>query len=169
MTVDLEGKASSEWKHSFEDTVRLLGGGDWGRVRVKKGAVHVEAVVPGEEDKVRFFLESVVEQANATQRASESEDSSEPTTRTAPAASTPRWPSGFARTPPPRSSRQTEQPSDRRGSEAADLDHAVAVANLKRRLRCRCRPVLDRAVPAVEAGAMAGADDLLTVDLAVAE
>lgn len=74
LTVDLDGKASSEWKHSFEDTVRLLGGGDWGRVRVKKGAVHVEAVVPGEEDKVRFFLESVVEQANATQRASEPED-----------------------------------------------------------------------------------------------
>ena len=77
LTVDLDGKASSEWKHSFEDTVRLLGGGDWGRVRVKKGAVHVEGVVPGEEDKVRFFLESVVEQANAAQRASEPEDDAE--------------------------------------------------------------------------------------------
>jgi hypothetical protein len=74
LTVDLDGKASSEWKHSFEDTVRLLGGGDWGRVRIKKGSVHVEAVVPGEEDKLRFFLESVVEQANAAQRASEPED-----------------------------------------------------------------------------------------------
>jgi hypothetical protein len=75
LKVDLEGKPASEWKRSFDDTVRLLGGGDWGRLRVKKGAVHIEAIVPGEEDKLRFFLESVVEQANAAQHAHESEES----------------------------------------------------------------------------------------------
>jgi hypothetical protein len=68
LTVELDGEASSEWRHSFDDTVRLLGGGDWGRVRVKKQTVRVEEVSPGGEDKLRFFLESVVEQANATQR-----------------------------------------------------------------------------------------------------
>ncbi len=77
LTVDLEGKASSAWTHSFDDTVRLLGGGEWGRVRIKKGTVHVEAIAPGEEDKVRFFLESVVNQANATQHANESEEASD--------------------------------------------------------------------------------------------
>jgi hypothetical protein len=76
LKVDLEGKPSSEWKHSFDDTVRLLGGGDWGRVRIKKSTVHVESILPGEEARVRFFLESVVEQANATQRADESEERS---------------------------------------------------------------------------------------------
>jgi hypothetical protein len=75
LKVDVDGKPSSEWKHSFDDTIRLLGG-DWGRVRVKKGTVHVEAVVAGEEDKLRFFLESVVEQANATQRTDEGEQES---------------------------------------------------------------------------------------------
>jgi hypothetical protein len=68
LTVELDGEASSEWKHSFDDTVRLLGGGDWGSVRVKKQTVCVEGVTPGGEDKLRFFLESVVEQANATHR-----------------------------------------------------------------------------------------------------
>ncbi|MEA2158470.1 MAG: hypothetical protein QOD66_850 [Solirubrobacteraceae bacterium] len=68
LTVELDGEASSEWKHSFDDTVRLLGGGDWGSVRVKKQTVRVDDVIPGGEDTLRFFLESVVEQANATQR-----------------------------------------------------------------------------------------------------
>jgi hypothetical protein len=68
LTVELDGEASAEWKHSFDDTVRLLGGGDWGSVGVKKQTVRVDGVIPGGEDKLRFFLESVVEQANATQR-----------------------------------------------------------------------------------------------------
>ncbi|MGI8864892.1 MAG: hypothetical protein ACR2JH_10945 [Solirubrobacteraceae bacterium] len=68
LTVELDGEASSEWKHSFDDTVRLLGGGEWGSVRVKKQTVRVEHVAPGGEDKLRFFLDSVVEQANASQR-----------------------------------------------------------------------------------------------------
>jgi len=68
LTVELDGEASSEWEQSFLDTVRLLGGGDWGSVRIKKRTVRVEGVTPGGEDKLRFFLESVVEQANATQR-----------------------------------------------------------------------------------------------------
>lgn len=71
LTVELDGEASSEWEQSFEHTVRLLGGGDWGRVRIKKGAVRIDAIALGEEDKVRFFLESVVEQANANEIAEE--------------------------------------------------------------------------------------------------
>ncbi len=67
LTVELDGDAPSEWKQSFEHTVRLLGGGDWGRVRIKKNAVRVPAISAGDEEKVRFFLESVVEQANSNQ------------------------------------------------------------------------------------------------------
>lgn len=78
LTVELDGEASSEWKRSFADTVRLLGGGDWGRVRIKKQTVRVDGVAPGGEDKLRFFLDSVIEQANTTQRPpDEAENASE--------------------------------------------------------------------------------------------
>jgi len=39
--------------------------GDWGEVSVGKGTVRVTEVSAGQEDRLRHFLESVVEQANA--------------------------------------------------------------------------------------------------------
>lgn len=83
LSVELDGEVSKDWRHKFEDTVRLLGDGDWGQVKVKKQTVSVADVTPGDEDKVRFFLESVVEQANATLQAREEaehpdEDESDP-------------------------------------------------------------------------------------------
>src|SRR5947209_2823131 len=75
LTVDLDGEVSKGWRHSFDDTVRLLAGGDWGEVKVKKGGtVRVADVAPGEEDELRFFLESVVSQANASAQAKEEGD-----------------------------------------------------------------------------------------------
>ncbi len=68
LTVELDGEIPKGWRDSFETTVRLLGHGDWGRVRVKKQAVRVSAVVPGSEEKLRHHLESVVAQANADHR-----------------------------------------------------------------------------------------------------
>ena len=68
LTVDLEGEIVSGWKKSFERTVRLLAGGDWGEVQVKKRTVRVSDVTPGTEDKLRHHLESVIEQANAAVR-----------------------------------------------------------------------------------------------------
>lgn len=62
----LDGKTPSGWKQGFTTTVRLLGGGEWGEVALKKRTVRVKNVVGGEEAKLRHFLDSVVEQANAS-------------------------------------------------------------------------------------------------------
>ncbi len=77
LSVELEGKPSSEWKDSFETTILLLGQGDWGEVQLKKQAIRVSDVTPGSEDKLRHHLEGVVAQANATIEAAESQASGE--------------------------------------------------------------------------------------------
>ena len=66
LTVELEGKPPSGWKQGFSTTVRLLGNGEWGEVTIKKQTVRVKDVVDGEEDRLRHFLDSVVDQANAS-------------------------------------------------------------------------------------------------------
>jgi hypothetical protein len=71
LTVSLEGQLSPGWKKSFENTVRLLGSDQWGKVEVKKRTVRVDHVTVGEEDKLRHYLEGVVEQANAAHSADE--------------------------------------------------------------------------------------------------
>jgi hypothetical protein len=74
LTVELAGDRPRGWKKSFEKTVRLLGaGGNWGEVRVKKGQVHLSHLTPGDEEKVRHFLDSTVTQANAAHPSSEPE------------------------------------------------------------------------------------------------
>jgi hypothetical protein len=73
LTIPLDGKAPKEWKQRFENTIRLLGRGEWGEVKLKKDGVHVEEVTPGTEDKVRHYLESVVAQANAPEEAEQPE------------------------------------------------------------------------------------------------
>ncbi len=65
LTVALEGELHKDWKQSFEQTVKLLGDGEWGEVKLKKGSVRVSDVAPGTEDKLRHHLESIVAQANA--------------------------------------------------------------------------------------------------------
>jgi hypothetical protein len=72
LDVELAGELPRGWKKTFERTVRLLGGGDWGEVRIKKGSVRIDGVTPGSEEKVRHFLESTVTQANADHRESQS-------------------------------------------------------------------------------------------------
>jgi hypothetical protein len=73
LTLSLEGDIPRGWKKSFETTVKLLGDGEWGDVRLKKGKVQVSDVVPGAEDKLRHHLESIVAQANAAHEAREAE------------------------------------------------------------------------------------------------
>jgi hypothetical protein len=73
LTVDLEGDVASGWKRSFEGTARLLPGGEWGKIQVKKQTVRVSDVTIGVEDKLRHHLESIVEQANADERSPEPE------------------------------------------------------------------------------------------------
>jgi hypothetical protein len=83
LTVELAGDRPRGWKKSFEKTVRLLGaGGNWDEVRVKKGLVHLSRLTPGDEEKVRHFLDSIVTQANAAHPSSESD--SEATDRQPP-------------------------------------------------------------------------------------
>jgi len=65
LTVPLDGDVPKGWAKSFKATVRLLAGGDWGEIEVKKGAVRVSEVEPGSEEKLRHHLEAVVTQANA--------------------------------------------------------------------------------------------------------
>lgn len=78
LTVALEGNISKAWKGRFENTVRLLGHGDWGDVRLRKSQVRVSDVTPGAEEKLRHHLEAIVAQANAHEQAEEDDDESSP-------------------------------------------------------------------------------------------
>ena len=66
LTVEIAGDRPRGWKATFGRTVKLLGGGDWGEVSLKGAQVKVTDVPEGGEEELRFFLESVVQQANAT-------------------------------------------------------------------------------------------------------
>jgi hypothetical protein len=69
LTVGITGDIPSGWKDSFDTTARLLGrSGDWGEVSMKGKKVTVVDVTSGSEDRLRHFLESVVEQSNADHR-----------------------------------------------------------------------------------------------------
>jgi hypothetical protein len=74
LTVPVSGDVPRGWRGTFEATARLLGGGDWGELRVKKQNITVEGLTPGSEDKLRHFLESVVQQANADNRPADDGD-----------------------------------------------------------------------------------------------
>lgn len=65
LQVGLQGELPREWKDSFERTVALLRGGNWGKVDLKKNRVCVEEVGESDESRLHHFLESVVLQANA--------------------------------------------------------------------------------------------------------
>lgn len=75
LKVPLEGEPGDGWRGHFERTVRLLGGGDWGEVRLGDGAVSVGGVAAGEEAKVHHFLQAVAEQAASAEAADEGEGS----------------------------------------------------------------------------------------------
>jgi hypothetical protein len=75
LTVELEGKLPSGWKRSFDATAALLNQGAWAKLKVKHHKVRVRGARPGEEEKLRHFLESVVLQANADHRSAEQPES----------------------------------------------------------------------------------------------
>jgi hypothetical protein len=66
LTVQVAGDRPRGWKSTFAQTVRLLGGGSWGEVSIKGAKVKVADVPEGSEEELRFFLDGVVQQANAT-------------------------------------------------------------------------------------------------------
>jgi hypothetical protein len=75
LTVDLDGELPSGWKDSFDAVARLLASSaDWGEVKLKgKKSVRISDVSEGSEERLRHFLESVVEQSNADHTPDESE------------------------------------------------------------------------------------------------
>lgn len=73
LEVPLDGEQPPGWKQRFERTVALLGGGNWGDVKVRKGRVSVAAVVDGDESRLHHFLESIVLEANAAHEDTEPE------------------------------------------------------------------------------------------------
>ena len=78
LSVDLRGERPKGWNKTFAATATLLGGGgDWDEVAVKKDEVTVTGVSPGVEDKLRHFLESTVQQANAQHTPEEGDEGAE--------------------------------------------------------------------------------------------
>jgi hypothetical protein len=82
LTVSLDDRPSDQWVARFERTARLLDHGTWPDIKLKKGEITVKGVEPGSEERLRFFLESVVQEANAgegpeEEQAAASEDARE--------------------------------------------------------------------------------------------
>lgn len=74
LTVPIAGERPRGWKSTFDHTVRLLGGGAWGEVSLKKQKVKVADVPEGGEDELRHFLEGVVQECNAAHVETEVDD-----------------------------------------------------------------------------------------------
>jgi hypothetical protein len=77
LTVTVDGEQPKGWKRSFETVAHLLSHGAGSSVTLKKSEARVEGLRPGDEDKVRHLLESIVQQANADHRPPEDEQSEE--------------------------------------------------------------------------------------------
>ena len=54
--------------------MRLLGGGAWGEIEVKRDQVRVSDVAPGSEENLRHHLEAVVAQANTDHEPDEGDE-----------------------------------------------------------------------------------------------
>ncbi len=74
LTVPIAGDPPDGWNDAFYSTATLLGARDFEHVELKKGTARVEGVTPGSEERVRHFLESVVQQANSARHSSADED-----------------------------------------------------------------------------------------------
>jgi hypothetical protein len=73
LTVQVDGDLPEGWADTFNTTVKLLGGGSWGEIKLEEQKAEVEGLIPGTEDKLKHFLESVVQQANASHEDDEDE------------------------------------------------------------------------------------------------
>ncbi len=74
LDVGLKGELPKGWKDSFDRTVALLPGGEWGEVALKKNRIRVADVAEGSEARLNHFLESVVFQANADHRGDDAQE-----------------------------------------------------------------------------------------------
>jgi hypothetical protein len=66
LTIALDEKPPKEWRAVFIRTAALLGAGSWDvSLHAKRGSVEIATVRPGDEERVRQFLEGVMLEANA--------------------------------------------------------------------------------------------------------
>ena len=65
LTVGFTDKAPRRWRDAFQRTAVLLGDDSWDLHNARSGQVRVSPIHPGEEERVRHFLESLVLEANA--------------------------------------------------------------------------------------------------------
>jgi hypothetical protein len=65
LSVSLAGEPPRGWRETFERTAALLGANDWSSVKLKKRGIEVTGLTLGSEEKLRHYLESVVQEANA--------------------------------------------------------------------------------------------------------
>ncbi len=77
LAVELSDKPSDEWSARFLKTTTLLNHGTWETIELKKRRVRIATVAPGEEEKVRHFLESAVFEANSAVEAESEPEASE--------------------------------------------------------------------------------------------
>lgn len=67
LAVELSQKPPKQWRNAFERTAALLSAGNWDvKLSSKKASVQVASVRPGDEERVRQFLEGAVLEANTT-------------------------------------------------------------------------------------------------------
>jgi hypothetical protein len=65
LDVALRGKTPKKWREAFERATALLSHGNWNaRLNQRKGAVRLDPVSLGEEERVRQFLEGALLEAN---------------------------------------------------------------------------------------------------------
>jgi hypothetical protein len=65
LDVALRGKTPKKWREAFERATALLSHGNWNtRLNQRKGAVRLDAVSLGDEERVRQFLEGALLEAN---------------------------------------------------------------------------------------------------------
>ena len=69
LKLPLDGEVPDGWQQHFERTVKLLGTSEWGEVALEEQGVRVAKVQAGSEDKLRHYLEGVVDQANSAHEA----------------------------------------------------------------------------------------------------
>lgn len=75
--MTIEGDQPKGWKQSFQTVAHLLSHGEGSPVTLKKSEARVDGLRPGDEEKVKHLLESIVQQANADHRPPEDEHTDE--------------------------------------------------------------------------------------------
>jgi hypothetical protein len=66
LKVGFSDKAPKKWREAFARTATLLSRDTWELNEIRPGQVRISPIRPGEEERVKHFLESAVLEANTT-------------------------------------------------------------------------------------------------------